>query len=380
MSNLDFFSHQDTLRFLNQDSALQEKITALHGFISERYPFIVRVAVAIYDPATDLLKTFTHSAQSSAPLYNYQAKLRKSASLYEIMQRGKPRLVNDLSVFANNSKEHSRRIAQEGYAASYTLPMYLQGEFLGFVFFNASQKNVFTPEVLSFVDVVGHLLSKIVLYEVNNWRILNGVVLTVQHVAKYRDPETGAHLERMARYTRLITRELAEKYALSDEFIERVFRFAPLHDIGKVAIPDTILFKPAKLTDEEFAVMKTHTTTGRAMVDNLLQNFAFSKLEGGEMLRNIVEFHHETLDGNGYPRGLRGDSIPLESLITAVADIFDALTSARPYKLPWTNLQAFETLHRLSGVKLHADSVAAFLNNSTLIEEIQTQFKEDSIG
>lgn len=156
--------------------------------------------------------------------------------------------------------------------------------------------------------------------------------------------------------------------------------FSPLHDIGKIGIPDSILLKPAKLSDSERAVMKTHSQKGREIIDNLIENFGLENIEHKEILRNIAEFHHEAINGEGYPSGIKGDEIPLEARIVAVADVFDALTSARPYKEAWSNEKAIQMLKKLSGETLDQDCVNALIENIEAVEKIQQQFRENPFG
>ncbi len=162
------FSHQDTLQLLNSNSPLSEKLDFIHHTISQRLEFIERVAVAVYDRKTDLLKTFIHSSGDATPLSHYQAKLNESTSLREIIEVGRPRVVNDLAIFRSSKKPHSQHIQAQGYAASYTLPMYRNEEFFGFIFFNASRSGIFNEENLHLLDLFGHLLSLCVIDELHS--------------------------------------------------------------------------------------------------------------------------------------------------------------------------------------------------------------------
>lgn len=184
----------------------------------------------------------------------------------------------------------------------------------------------------------------------------------------------------MSRYSRLIAIHIADKYTLDDEYIENVFLFSPLHDIGKIAIADNILKKPGKLDNDERRVMQTHAQKGRDIVDTMLEDHGLDSFEGINILRNIAEYHHEAVNGEGYPKGLRGDDIPLEARIVAVADVFDALTSQRAYKQAWSNNDAYAMLQRLSGEKLDKDCVEALIANKDQVREIQLTFAEDDIG
>jgi HD-GYP domain-containing protein (c-di-GMP phosphodiesterase class II) len=380
MDNRTLFSHQDTLDRLNGNDPLPEKLRFIHDTLAQRFDFIERVAVAVYDSKSDLLKTFIHSSGGTEPLSHYQAPLSQSASLLEIIRVGRPRVVNDLSIFAGSDKTHSQRIQKQGYAASYTLPMYRQGEFFGFIFFNASRAGVFDEDVLHYLDLFGHLLSLSVIDELQQFTTLQAAIDTARDITHHRDNETGSHLDRMSRYSRLIAQQLAEEYGFSDEYVEQIFLFSPLHDIGKIAIPDNILLKPGKLDEEEFAVMKTHTLRGRVIVEEMLQHFGLQRLEHGDMLRNITESHHEAMNGMGYPQGLMGENIPIEARIIAVADVFDALTSHRPYKEAWGNEEAIAMMRQMAGTQLDAKCVEALLSQQPQIEEIQRMFHEDHLG
>jgi len=258
------------------------------------------------------------------------------------------------------------------------MPIFQNDAFWGFIFFNSLQADAFSSGRLQLLDVYGHLIATMVAAELLQVRVLAAAVRTAHDMVHYRDPETGAHIDRIARYARLIARHLAAagSHPIDDPTIERILEFAPLHDIGKIGVPDRILLKPGELSADERAEMKRHTTRGRQMVDAIARNFGLEHLEGLDILRHIAESHHEMLDGSGYPRGLRGEAIPLEARIVAVADIFDALTSERPYKPAWSNDEAFGLLRKMARDRLDADCVAALLENRRAIAEIQARFPD----
>lgn len=372
--------HNDTLAELNKHTPLREKLIATHKSISEIFPFIVRIAITIYDPETRLLKTYLHSSGDDAPLEHYQTLIDDAPSLKEILKKGIPRVANNLLTFEDGKHEHTKRIGRAGYAASYTLPMFNDGDFTGFIFFNSNEKDVFTENVLRQIDIYSHMISLMVINELSSIQTLTAAVKTTESITHVRDPETGSHLDRMSRYSRLIAITLADKYDLDDNYIEHIFMFSPLHDIGKIAIPDNVLFKPGVLNQSEKAIMQTHAHIGRTMIDNLLGNFGLESIEHINMLRNIAEYHHETMDGTGYPTGMKGTDIPLEARIVAVADVFDALTSKRSYKEAWTNEKAIQTLEHLAGETLDQDCVNALLKNMDEIEKIQKLFNENPYG
>ena len=373
------FEHKDVLAALNGKLPLPEKIEYVHGLLKSRYDFIDRISVAVYDAKTDLLKTYLHSSEDEDPLVLYSAKLADSQSMQEILKVGRPRVVNDLDIFSNVTAEHARRIASMQYRSSYTMPMFLNGEFFGFLFFNSHRKNVFNENVLHYLDMVGHLVSLLVINEMSTARGLYAIVKTAANITLHRDVETGAHLDRMSNFARLIAREVAKKYKLNDDLVEHIFLFSPLHDIGKIGISDSILLKAGKLTEAEFDTMKTHASKGGEIIDMMLKNLGFDEFPHAEILRNIALYHHEAINGSGY-NGLTDQEIPIEAKIVAVADVFDALTSARPYKKAWSNERAFLFLKSMAGTKFDSDCVAALINRSAEVEAIQANFKEDHFG
>jgi HD-GYP domain-containing protein (c-di-GMP phosphodiesterase class II) len=334
--------------------------------------------VASFDAPTATLRTFVDSSGGDRSLVRYEASLAEAPSLQQVVEAGRPRVVNDLAAFDPPRAEHTRRLREQGYRASYTMPVSLNGVLWGFLFFDSRRPDVFTPEVLPELDVFGHLISSLTTHEIASLRMLLGALKTATDMVYARDPETGAHLERMARFSRLVAQELAERgtHALDDEFIEHVALFAPLHDVGKIGIPDEILLKRDKLTPAEFEVMKTHAERGAEIIDSIIENFRLGAFPFMSVLRHVAACHHESMDGTGYPRRLRGGEIPIEARIVAVADIFDALTSQRPYKGAWSNDDAFADLYRLAETKLDLDCVEALVRRRHEVEVIQAQFRE----
>lgn len=374
----ELFEHADPLDALNRGVSLDEKLAAIHEALYAQIGFVDRISVAAYDAASDMLKTFLASSPGRNHLVRYEARLADSPSLAEILRAGRPRVVNNLELFRQGRHLHTRVIAEEGYRWSYTVPMYLDGSFWGFVFFNSRSPGALAESALRTLDVYGHLISAIVTAEMLAVRILAAAVKTAHDIVHFRDPETGGHIDRMARYARLIAQHLAATGAavLDDAAIERIFEFAPLHDIGKLALPDRILLKPARLSEAEREEMKQHTVRGLEMIDAIVHNFGLEHLDGLDLLRHIAESHHESMDGSGYPHSLHDAEIPLEARIVAVADVFDALTSSRPYKPSWTNDEAFAWLRKLSRSKFDQDCVDALLYNAQKVKEIQAQFRD----
>lgn len=190
-------------------------------------------------------------------------------------------------------------------------------------------------------------------------------IVRLAKAAEYRDPETGAHILRMAAYSRLIARNLG----LAETEQQLIYEAAPMHDVGKVGTPDLILLKPGKLSPEEFQIMKQHATHGYEIL-------ADSQSPVLQAAAEIAYTHHEKFDGSGYPRGLAGSAIPLHGRIVAVADVFDALVSPRPYKLAWSAERAAEFLRQNAGSHFDPDCVAAFFASWDEINDIRAQYQD----
>jgi putative two-component system response regulator len=194
------------------------------------------------------------------------------------------------------------------------------------------------------------------------------LIFRISRAAEFRDPETGAHIQRMAHYSQIIARGLdldAGKQKL-------ILEAAPMHDVGKIGIPDYILLKPGKLTFEEFEVMKGHARLGH----ELLKDSRSEIMQAGA---EVAISHHEKYDGSGYPHGLKGQAIPLFGRIVAVADVFDALTSERPYKKAWPLEDAVRFLEEGRGKHFDPLCVEAFLAGWDAVLDIRRRFQDEEV-
>ncbi|MBI4739984.1 MAG: response regulator [Betaproteobacteria bacterium] len=194
------------------------------------------------------------------------------------------------------------------------------------------------------------------------------LLFRLSRAAEFRDPETGAHIQRMAHYSRLIAGALG--LPLGDQ--ELILQAAPMHDVGKIGIPDAILLKPGKLSHEEFELMKGHSALGF----ELLNGSASIVLQAAA---SIAISHHEKFDGTGYPFGTAGEAIPLFGRIVAVADVFDALTSERPYKKAWELDRAAAFLREGAGKHFDATCVDAFLARWDEVRAIRARFQDEDV-
>lgn len=204
-------------------------------------------------------------------------------------------------------------------------------------------------------------------------------ILALAKLAESRDPETGAHLERVQNYSRVLAEHLLNHpkhgRTVDAEYVRLIYLTSPLHDIGKVAIPDCVLLKPGRLTDREFEIMKTHAAHGAATLEAAMSQYPEGRYL--RVARDIALTHHEHWDGSGYPQGLKGEQIPLAGRIVAIADVYDALVSKRVYKSAFTHEIARATIIEESGKQFDPDVVDAFTANEQRFIEIHNQYGED---
>jgi putative two-component system response regulator len=206
------------------------------------------------------------------------------------------------------------------------------------------------------------------------------VIFSLAKLAEARDPETGAHLERIREYCRVLGRQLCEWGRHGDlvdgAYVHLLYITSPLHDIGKVGIPDAVLLKPGKLTPEEFEVMKQHAVIGGTTLSAAAA--AHPRAMYLQMARDIAITHHEKWDGSGYPNGLRGEEIPLCGRIVALADVYDALTTARVYKPAFSHEKAKGIILEGRGKHFDPEIVEAFLANEQVFIEIRRQLGSEA--
>ncbi|ARU57423.1 response regulator receiver-modulated signal transduction phosphohydrolase [Oleiphilus messinensis] len=192
------------------------------------------------------------------------------------------------------------------------------------------------------------------------------IIQRLGKASEFKDNETGMHVVRMSHYSRI----LGLAYGLNEEEADNLLNAAPMHDIGKIGIPDSIMLKPGKLTNEEFDVMKTHPEIGAEIIGEVDSDLLI-------LAKSVALTHHEKWDGSGYPNRLAGEDIPLEGRIVAVADVFDALTSKRPYKEPWTIEETVDFMKSQSGKHFEPKLITLLEDCLDQILEIKSTWRDE---
>ncbi len=381
MQNMSLF------RQLSSCKTLTDKLRFLGERLQTRHPQVERFSIALYHPDTDIVRTFFSTSRAEEAITAYEYPLSQAESLREIAQSVQPRVIHDLNLLVppihqGKVNPHTLTLVEQGWLSSYTAPLISSGQLMGFVFFNSRTRYVFREEMYDDLEIYSQLIAQLIDQDQAMIRALIAASRSTMTLCAERDPETGGHLERMAHYTQLIASRLSGRWSFTDRQIRQMFLFAPLHDIGKVVVPDSILLKPGRLTEEEFEVMKNHTLEGARLLDLVIEHHGLDQMQDVQMLKNMVLYHHEKMDGSGYPFGLKGADIPIEARIVAVADVFDALTSERPYKPAWSMGKALHEIHRMAGTQLDADCVDALSRSFSVLEKIHKELrqKQDSVA
>lgn len=355
------------------------------------------------DEFKELFSSFNHFADSLNVIRDIEAHILKEDQIYNIMTyiqssfkpyvkfdsmslsyKSSKKKINFLSIENDELVEKQQETLHEYKEIfledKHTLivPIRINDAYLGYVTFN--NHTGFNDSAKSFIETLSQTLS-FAFYKTLLFRDLLAIVTDgLADLAESRDPETRSHLVRMSSYAVIIARQLKanDKYkaVIDNEFLTNLKLTAPMHDIGKVSVPDNILLKPGKLTDEEFDIMKTHAFEGSVVLRNIHERFNQYNLDYFDMAAEIALCHQEKYDGRGYPNGISGEEIPLSARISALADVFDALTSKRPYKDAFSLEKSYNIIKESKGSHFDPDIVDAFFEAIDGIESIHNKYKE----
>ena len=363
------------MHFKQRCGMVGEEIDLLYQQLVEVMPELSRIAVALHEPENGTMHAFLKTSTSTDLLNHYSFPLADSPSLLALAQSGQSRIVDDLSLLPNQSF-HTKMILEAGYQSSFTQPIYLGDELLGFVFFDSNKKYFFTEKIINQLTIYVRLIEAILVMDILPVRTLMGMINSARHVTALKDEETGKHITRVASYVEIIASELSKTRAISDEEIEYMWLYAPLHDIGKMAVPDEVLLKTESFNPDDYAAIQLHVTQGVKIIQEMLQDFGFSNLHHTDILLDIINYHHERWDGSGYPHKLKGDKIPLAGRIMAVADVLDALSSKRIYRDAFGLDYSLQYIAKERGQHFDPDCVDALFAAEDKIRQAFSDFKE----
>ncbi|PKM94563.1 MAG: hypothetical protein CVU84_10895 [Firmicutes bacterium HGW-Firmicutes-1] len=365
---------------LNKRVSVEETLEHLYKTFKDYIPYD-RISIALLDNEGNI---FSHDLLS-----HYEPTLKKgfsmkleNTSLKNIISSKQPRVINNYVeyMYENLNSESTKLMLNEGIMASLACPLITNDLCFGILLFSSKTINIYKDEHVYFAKMISNNIA--ITIEKN--LLVDDLILTsitgFARLVEAKDSDTGVHLDRMQNYSKIIAIELqkTEGYSelISNSFIDDIIRFSPLHDIGKVGIADGILLKPAKLTPEEFEVMKKHTIIGSEVLKKASNNLLRNGKNFFEVGIEIALCHHEKYNGQGYPFGLSGDDIPLSARIVMVADVFDALTSKRVYKSAIAVEDAIEIIIDESGKSFDPNVVQALLDSKARILEVYQKYHE----
>ncbi len=325
---------------MNKDVSFDGILNYIYSTFSEFIPYSHIGIALLKDNGRVLEGSYGRSDEALESLPKKLVGLRaevSETSLVSIVRDGTPRVINDLYSYTQHKDAQYNRILMEaGIKSSITLPLKVNEKPIGIIFFSNTNKDVYREEHIKFLKTLSNSIAISLNKNIFIDEMLYSTLLALTKMAEARDEDTGDHLERMKEYSVRITEFLIEDNMYEEEitiaFLKGIERFSPMHDIGKVGVKDGVLLKPGKLTDDEFGEMKKHVIYGVDVLKTAEKNIAKQKYSMFKMGIEIVEGHHEKWNGTGYPYRKAGRDIPLSARIVAIADVFDALTSKRPYK------------------------------------------------
>ena len=292
------------------------------------------------------------------------------------MVNNQPRISNDLETTLQSRPNSAslKLLLQEGIQSNLILPMTMGKTVFGFLFLSSRQKYHFTFKHQTLGEKIIYEIKGLInrAYFINI--VFNKITNGFSELVEKKDNETGEHILRMVQYSSLLARQLYAKqlpdYPITERMIMEIERSASVHDIGKVGIPDAILKKPGKLTDDEWVIMRTHPTIGADIFKSIRNGLKAFDPELYRVSEEITRSHHERWNGTGYPQGLKGHEIPLGARIVTIADVFDAITSKRVCKDAFDLDASFDLLESMKGKELDPILVDIFLNSREEIMNI----------
>jgi len=358
----------------------------LETILPQMYPLlksqmdIQRLAVAFADNNGNIIAE-TLKTEKPRVILNagFKAPLDKT-SLFNLKSENDVRIINDLEDYYKTVHRNSSTwmILEEGFLSSITVPMYTQAGLLGFIFANNDKKGAFGKKDEETIKQFAKTLKSEIYNAYLMQELLAKTTEAFADLVEKKDFETGNHLARVANYSRLMAQKLMDiNPKITPKLIREIFWFSPLHDIGKVGIPDKILLKPGKLTPEEFDFMKKHVDIGAQVIYKMNKTLIEStSMHFLDTCIKIISEHHEKWDGSGYPNGLKGEEISIPGRIVAIADVFDALISERVYKPDFSPEKAFGIIAEGRGKHFCPTLTDIFLESKNEIVRIMKSYED----
>lgn len=380
---MDAIFYQDILKLyelLNSNATIDTILDQLFDTFSLHIPYD-RIGLALINISGEAYSYAVCTSYRPCLQSGYTLDL-KETSLKTVISNKECRIINDYVEYykSNPDSEPTRLVVEEGLRASIACPLVSNDVCMGVILFSSKIPNTYKEDHVIFAKMIATSISLAIEKNLVVDDLILASITGFAKLVEAKDSDTGHHIERMQNYSRIIAKTLSrsEKYKgiLDSRYIDDIYRFSPLHDVGKVGIADGILFKPSRLSQEEYEVMKKHTIIGADILTKVNQNLLHNNNSFFNMGIEIALAHHEKFDGSGYPHGLAGEKIPLCARIVTVADVFDALTSKRVYKKAFDVDASIRMIAEENGKDFDPDVVEAFLQSRSEILDVYEKYKE----
>lgn len=358
----------------DKEDEFKEIYAAFNHFIdSLNFIFTLEDKILAENNIKRILEYIFNNFKSYVPFENIMLEYQSKSIIKQLV-------TTDSGIVEQISEQILTESDQQCKEHSICIPISVEENELGHVYFLFSEATTITDSHRNFIALLKQKLTVAFYKSILITDLLSIVTNSLANLAETKDPETGQHLKRMSLYSQVIASKLKNvdqyKAIVNDDYVKNIGYAAPMHDIGKVAIKDEILLKPGKLTDDEFAIMKTHAEAGGHVLDAIDRDMTRFDITYFKMASEIAWGHHEKYDGTGYPYGLKKEDIPLAARICAIADVFDALSTKRPYKEPFELAKCYEILKEGSGKHFDPELLAIFFEQRSEIEKIYNHNRE----
>ncbi len=364
-------------RSTNTDTLPAQELKLAHLMVQARLSQVDRLSMVSYEVETDRVSSFISSSAEGVTANRQEAPLSRLPTLQQLGATGHCRIVEDVTGISGSAATPDDWPRSGRYRSSFTLPVYRGPWLAGFVFLESLQPGTFRHQDEAMLTQLAGTVAQLLLLPDAFPGGLADAVQAAMVLAHIPGVESPNHLRRIALYSRLMAQAVAPGNDLDEAFVDCVHRFAPLHDIGMAAIPHSLLRKPGRLDPGELARIKQHAELGALVMEHIAAQAGATAPMALRVMRNIVIAHHERGDGSGYPKGLLMAQTPLEARIVAVADVYDALSTSRPYRDVLSE-QAIEQelLAEAHRGRLDHACVTALLAAQPQCREIQRRFPD----
>lgn len=365
---------------INRGASVEEMLDYVYKEFHDYLPY-TRIGLALLDFRGSIYSLSVRTGQHTDIGIGFVKNLQDT-SLKSIVESAKPRFIRNYQQYLaqHPHSDTTQRLLREGILSSLACPLMLDGACTGVLFFSSSQENAFHQDHLEYAMTLSDNFANAIERQLFNDDLILASITGLARLVEAKDSDTGAHIDRMQNYSRLIAQSIGctERHGAVANymFCDNIYKFSPLHDIGKVGIADGILLKPARLTPEEFNVMKTHTRIGADILQRANSSMVRAERHFFDMGIEIAVGHHERFNGSGYPQGLSGENIPLSSRIVIIADVLDALTSKRVYKDAFSIADAMQYIRDESGRMFDPYLVDAMMEREEDVLDIYRQYHQ----